>query len=114
MRCMTTFAVAILLTSSASGHHSYSSMDTDSVVAIEGTVSQFNWRNPHVYFTVETVNERGEQVEWTVQTDSTNIRARRGWTRESLSSGVAEGDTARIVIHAQTGGVLLVRGTDNG
>jgi hypothetical protein len=24
-------------------------------------------RNPHAYFTVDAINESGEQVEWTVQ-----------------------------------------------
>jgi hypothetical protein len=62
-------------------------MDMDSVVAFEGTVTQFNWRNPHVYFTVETTNQNGERVEWTLQTDSTNLRARGGWTPDSLASG---------------------------
>lgn len=62
-------------------------MDMESVVAFEGTVTQFNWRNPHVYFTVETTDQNGEPVEWTLQTDSTNLRARRGWTPDSLASG---------------------------
>ena len=87
MRYTTVFATALVLVSPASGHHSNASMNRDSVVSFEGTITQFNWQNPHVYFIVETTNGRGEQVEWTVQTDSTNIRARRGWTRESLSSG---------------------------
>ena len=122
MRSVAIFAVAIVLTSSASGHHSYASMDTDSVVAIQGTVTQFNWRNPHVYITVETVNERGEKVEWTVQTDSTNIRARRGWTSESLSSGdrvALRGYPARdgrpyalLVSIEKEGGIVLPMASD--
>jgi hypothetical protein len=62
-------------------------MDMESVVAFEGTVTEFNWRNPHVYFTVETTDQNGEPVEWTLQTDSTNLRARGGWTLDSLASG---------------------------
>ncbi len=87
MRYTIVFAAALVLASPASGHHSNASMNRDSVLAFEGTITQYNWRNPHVYFIVETTDERGEQVEWTIQTDSTNIRARRGWTRDSLASG---------------------------
>ena len=39
---------------SASGHHSASLFDTESVVAFEGTVSRFDWTNPHVYIYIET------------------------------------------------------------
>ena len=87
MRYRTVFAAALVLASPLSAHHSDAGMDMDSVVAFEGTVTQFNWRNPHVYFTVETTDQNGERVEWTLQTDSTNLRARRGWTRDTLSSG---------------------------
>ncbi len=71
----------------ALSHHSNASTDSDSLVALEGTVTRYVWQNPHVYFTVAVVGESGEEAEWTVQTDSTNIRARRGWTAESLASG---------------------------
>lgn len=84
---MTVLAAAFIPISPVSSHHSNASMDSNTVMAFEGMVTQFSWRNPHVYFTVETTNERGEQVEWTIQTDSTNIRARRGWTPNSLASG---------------------------
>ena len=87
MRYTAVFAAGLILASPLSAHHSDAGMDMDSVVAFEGTVTQFNWRNPHVYFTVETTDQNGEPVEWTLQTDSTNLRERRGWTRDSLSSG---------------------------
>jgi hypothetical protein len=57
------------------------------VVTLKGIVNEFTWRNPHAYFTVETTNEHGERVEWTVQMPSTITLARRGWTRDSLSVG---------------------------
>ncbi len=87
MRYRTVLPAALVLASPLSAHHSDAGMDMDSVVAFEGTVTQFNWRNPHVYFTVETTDQNGEPVEWTLQTDSTNLRARRGWTPDSLASG---------------------------
>ncbi len=87
MRHTTTVAATLMIASPVFGHHSDAGLDMDSVVTLEGTVTEFNWRNPHIYFTVKTTNERGEQVEWTLQTDSTNIRTRMGWTRESLLIG---------------------------
>ncbi len=89
MKYLTLFAVTLVLASPVSGHHnSETGMDVDSVVAFEGTVTEFSWKNPHVYVFVETTDERGEQIEWALQMGASAITARRyGWTPDSLSSG---------------------------
>ena len=43
-------------------HHSYIRIDRSVIVAFEATVLDFDWRNPHVYFRVATVNGSGERV----------------------------------------------------
>ena len=43
------------------------------IVAFEATVLDFDWRNPHVYFRIATVDESGERVEWEVESGSTPI-----------------------------------------
>jgi hypothetical protein len=87
VRITTTFATALLLASPVFGHHSDAGLDMESIVTFAGTVTEFNWRNPHVYFTVETTDERGDQVEWALQMGSTITVTRMGWNRESLSIG---------------------------
>ena len=89
MKYLTLFAVTLILASPVSGHHnSETGIDVDSVVAFEGTVTEFSWKNPHVYVSVETTDERGEQVEWALQMGASAITARRwGWTPDSLSNG---------------------------
>jgi hypothetical protein len=56
-------------------------------MALQGTVTEFNWQNPHIYFTMETIDARGERIEWEVQMGSTITSTRRGWTPDSLSAG---------------------------
>ena len=89
MRNTYTVAIAVMLAVAppASGHHGYARIDRDAVVAFEGTVTQFSWRNPHVYFTVRTTDENGELIEWGVETRSTPVLTRSGWTRDSLNPG---------------------------
>jgi hypothetical protein len=71
----------------ASAHHSEAGFDTDSIVAFEGRVIDFDWRNPHVYAVVETTQADGTRVQWRVETSSTPILSRRGWTPDSLQPG---------------------------
>lgn len=93
-------AAALLIAGPALGHHSDAGLDMNSITTIEGTVTQFAWRNPHVYFTVASADERGELVEWTVQMGSTIVVTRMGWTRESLSAG----DQVTVGLNAASNG----------
>ena len=69
------------------GHHGFASIfDMDSVLTFQGTVSRYDWRNPHVYIYVET-NATGESVEWQLEGDPTPIMMRSGWTPSILSPG---------------------------
>lgn len=80
-------ALALLVISPASGHHSEAGFDTDTVVVFQGTVSRYSWRNPHVYIYVEGTDATGEVVEWEVETGATPIMIRSGWTPDSLLPG---------------------------
>ena len=83
-------AVALVLigfTGVAMPHHSALMFDRESVVAFQGTVSAFDWTNPHVYILVETENSTGETVTWEIETDATPILVRSGWSETSLQPG---------------------------
>ena len=80
-------AVAAAVAESASGHHSASIFNRDTVVAFEGTVKRFSWTNPHVYIYVETQDDIGGVVEWEIETDATPILTRSGWQSDSLAPG---------------------------
>ena len=86
IKYVTAFAAAMILVSPVSGHHSDAGVNMESVVAFEGTVKEFSWRNPHVYVVVETM-QSGETVNWELQMAAVTILARRGWSRDSLKPG---------------------------
>lgn len=79
--------IALLWTQASPAHHSEAGFDVETVVAFQGAVSKVAWRNPHVYFTVETVVESGGTVEWEVETGGIPLLERSGWHRDSLKPG---------------------------
>ena len=93
-------AIVFLASFPVMSHHSDIGLDMDSVTMIDGTVTQFAWRNPHVYFTVAVNDGPGEPVEWTVQMGSTIVVTRMGWTRDSL----AVGDRVTVGLNAARNG----------
>ncbi len=60
-----TLAAAALVGGIASAHHSQAMFDTTQEMLIEGTVAKFDWVNPHMYLTVDTIGPDGQpsQVE---------------------------------------------------
>lgn len=96
---MPALGAAVLATTGALAHHSFSAEFTDNVVdTIEGEVTRVWWRNPHVRYEVTVTDETGEDVVWELQTNATTSLVSIGWTRESLAIGdhvTVEGARAR-------------------
>jgi hypothetical protein len=59
----------------------------ESVVRIEGTVTEFSFRNPHVYVMVDSPNDNGENVAWKFQLGSSMGLVRGGWDKDTLAPG---------------------------
>lgn len=81
-------AAAMLAAPPAGAHHSTSAFDSDSVVRIEGTVTQFRWINPHASFKLEG-EASGDHPDglWTVEMTAPNVLINQGWTRTALNRG---------------------------
>ncbi len=80
-------AAILFVASPVFGHHSPVAFDLASIVALQGTVSRFDWRNPHVYIYVEVNNDSGEETEWLIEADATPLMSRSGWTSTTLTPG---------------------------
>jgi len=78
----------------AMAHHSMAAMyDDKKPVTLKGTVSGYEWTNPHVFITVEA-----SDGSWAVELPSRVELRRVGWTRDSVKAGDAitiEGNLAR-------------------
>jgi hypothetical protein len=93
-------AAILLIATSAKSHHSDAGIDMESVIAFDGIISEFSWRNPHVYFLAQVEAENGEVVEWAVQLGPTNVLSRRGWSRDTLEVG----DSVTVRAHPSVSG----------
>ena len=98
--CIFLILVAGSVASAVLGHHSDAGYDRDTVVAFEGVVTSYMFRNPHIAILVETEAENGETVEWDIETGSTPIMIRSGWSADLLSVG----DTVAVRAHPERSG----------
>ena len=80
--------IAAGLAAPVSGHHGFAGIfDMDTVVALRGTVSRYDWRNPHVYIYLEAPGRDGAPAEWQLEGDPTPIMTRSGWSPTILQPG---------------------------
>ena len=72
---------------SAFAHHGNIIFDLERVETMRGTVTRYEWRNPHVYIFVESADDAGNLAEWQLEGDPIPIMTRSGWSRTSLKPG---------------------------
>ena len=74
---------------STQAHHSFAMYDSTKLVTVDGTVTNFQWTNPHVLLWVTGSATTGEAPTlWTVElpTSPGNLK-RMGWSKHSLKGG---------------------------
>ena len=81
-------AVGLLANSElALAHHGGVGLYDTKVTSMKGTITKFEWINPHnqIHFTVK--DDKGNTKEWIVATEPPQVMLERGWTRRSLKPG---------------------------
>ncbi len=99
LSCIAGAACAVAGVVAANAHHAFSAeFDNTKPIRLEGTVTKWEWINPHAWVNLDVVNEAGEVEQWRVEGGAPNALIRRGWTKDSLPPGteiIVEGFLAR-------------------
>jgi hypothetical protein len=92
-------AIGILLGAPARAHHAFSAeFDASRPVKLKGTVTQWEFVNPHSWIHIDVKNEDGTVTNWMIEGGSPNALLRLGVTKGSLPPGteiVVEGYQAK-------------------
>ena len=110
MRIALAVAAAFLVPIGAgtvAAHHSMSMFDSSREVSIEGTVTQFQWSNPHAYIQMISTDDQGNEVEWSMEMGSPMYLYARGWRPRTLRPGTEVVVRAYPLRNGRPGGVVL-------
>jgi hypothetical protein len=79
----------LLMGGPALAHHSFALFDYDKIVALTGTVKDFQWTNPHTWIQLLVPDPKtGVVVEWGIEGGSTSTMVRQGgWTGHAVKIG---------------------------
>jgi hypothetical protein len=72
-----------------SAHHSRAGYDTakEKLTTLNGVVTAVMWRNPHVYLTWDSKDEKGTVVHWTGEFSSPATMISEGLSRDTFKPG---------------------------
>jgi hypothetical protein len=97
---------ALVAAQPVQAHHSFAMFDTAKRVTMSGTVTAFEWTNPHAYIEIDVPDDKGVVKHWSVELGSTSILMQAGWKFNDIKVG----DKITIVLSplrsGESGGLL--------
>ena len=86
------FGLFLLVTALAgsaavTAHHGAASFDTTMEVTLKGTVTEWQWFNPHCFLKFDVKGADGTVKNWAVEAGNPTDMTKRGWSRNSFKPG---------------------------
>ena len=88
--------LAALMAGSAWAHHNMSALfDFNDRVTLNGTLTKMDWRNPHIYLTVDAKRGTGTE-EWSIEGPAPNFFRTREITKADIEMAIGKMVTAEV------------------
>ena len=85
-------------------HHGAANVyDMSKPMVLKGTITKFEWLNPHNQIFFDVTDEKGNAAHWIAATEPPQVMLERGWTRRSLK----EGDEVTVYIFVAKNGAKV-------
>ena len=104
VRFLTSALFLLLIPFSTSAHHGTAVFDMTNLTTIKGTVTRFEFMNPHALIYMDVNGENGKVESWVCEESSNNHLSRVGWEKNSLK----EGDRVTITGHRARNGARVL------
>jgi hypothetical protein len=76
-----------LVPNPTSAHHGVGHYDMKKTIVLTGTITAFDWGNPHCLVHLDVMDDSGHFRHWTLEMSSTLAMSRRGWDKGTLKRG---------------------------
>ena len=68
-------------------HHAWSGYDMGNMTTVKGTITNFDWANPHVWMSLEVKDDHGNVQHWDAGGPSPSRMQGTGWSKDTLKPG---------------------------
>jgi hypothetical protein len=77
----------LLIAGPVSAHHGTAAYETNKFTTIKGTVTDYQFMNPHSEILIDVKDASGKVAKWVGEAGSVTSMTRKGWTRNLLKPG---------------------------
>ena len=91
----------------ALAHHSFAMFDHTRTVALKGSVTKFQWTNPHAYLDIDVAGSGGAAKHYTLEMTSINMLQRAGWRSNLIKAGDQVSAVMAPLLSGEPAGLLL-------
>jgi hypothetical protein len=84
-------------------HHGTAGYDSGKTITLTGTVTKYDWSNPHVVVYMDAKDAEGNVQHWSVELAAPLLMARFGWSKNSIKTG----DQLVAEIHPSKNGATI-------
>jgi hypothetical protein len=71
----------------ALAHHGTAAFDMEKLTTVKGTVTKFEFMNPHALIYLDVAGSKGDVEHWIAEESSNNHLSRGGWDKNTLKVG---------------------------
>ncbi len=86
-------------------HHAWNGYDMVNETTVKGTITNFDWANPHVWMSFDVKDDSGKVEHWDAGGPSPSRMQGTGWNKDTLRPG----DQITAVGHKIKDGTLKIR-----
>ena len=92
----------LMVSDTLSAHHGKGAFDMENLTIVKGTVTKFEFINPHAIIYIDVVGDKGNVDHWIAESSSNNHLSRGGYDKNSIKPGdqvIVTGHRARNGAH---------------
>ena len=97
----------VALTVPVLAHHSFAVYDHTRTVTLRGTVTKFQWTNPHGFIELDVPQSDGTVKHYSIETTSINMMQRLGWRSNMIKAGDKVKVVAAPLLNGEPAALLL-------
>jgi hypothetical protein len=95
----------LMVSGTVSAHHGAAALAMDKEVTLKGTVTNWQWTNPHCIISLDVTDSTGKVTNWSSETSPPIGMIQGGWNRNTLKPG----DKITLVLHVARSGAPVGR-----
>src|SRR5262249_25616653 len=85
--CSLGVVFAVAMSAPAFAHHSFAMFDAAKTITAKGTVTEYEWTNPHSWLRVNVADASGKQLQWAFEMSSPATMTGLGMTPDTVKPG---------------------------